>query len=220
MATPRLLRLAALATAVAVAACGGSRPAPVPLTPVGLTGDSAFVLPLRPGDVIRVTVFQHGDVSGDFPIDENWKLVLPMIGEIDVRNMTVPDLRARIRSEMSQLYSRSFITVVPLFRVAVLGEVTRPNLYSVDPTMTIYDVLALAGGTTRDAKMAEMRLIRTGQQVPAPVDAAALAAATLRELGVRSGDQLIVPRRFWTYEMWIIGLQLVNTALLAYTIFR
>jgi protein involved in polysaccharide export with SLBB domain len=121
---------------------------------------------------------------------------------------------------MSQLYSRSFITVVPLFRVAVLGEVTRPNLYSVDPTMTIYDVLALAGGTTRDAKMAEMRLIRTGQQVPAPVDAAALAAATLRELGVRSGDQLIVPRRFWTYEMWIIGLQLVNTALLAYTIFR
>jgi polysaccharide export outer membrane protein len=220
MPMPRPLSLLAPAAVLLAAACGGGRPAPVPLTPVGLTGDSAFVLPLRPGDVIRITVFQHAEVSGDFPIDENWKLVLPMIGEMNVRSMTVPELRTHIRNEMAQLYSRQFITVVPLFRVAVLGEVHRPNLYSVDPTMTIYDVLALAGGTTRDAKVEEMKLIRTGQLVPAPVDAAALAAATLRELGVRSGDQLIVPRRFWTYEMWIIGLQLLNTVLLAYSIFR
>ena len=40
-----------------------------------------------------------------------------------------------------------------------LGEVNRPGLYSVDPTMTIYDVVATAGGATRDAKSTGTRLI-------------------------------------------------------------
>jgi polysaccharide export outer membrane protein len=203
---------------VLAAACGG-RNRPAPPAPVA-AGDSAVVLPLRPGDVIKVTVFGHTDLSGEYPIDENWKLILPMIGEIDTRNMTVPELRARIRAEFGRLYTQSFIAVVPLFRVAVLGEVNRPSLYSVDPTMTIYDVLALAGGTTRNARERDMRLIRDGAQLAAPVEPAALARATLRELGVRSGDQIIVPRRLLTYEFWIIGLQLLNTVLLAYTVFR
>jgi len=187
-----------------------------------MAGDTESVvsLPVRRGDVVKITVFGHDDLNGEYPIDENWKLVLPMVGELDVRNTNVPQLRERIRTEFGRLYAQSFIAVVPLFRVAVLGEVTRPGLYSVDPTMTIYDVLALAGGVTRNGRETRMRVIRDGQQVAAPVDAQALARATLRELGVHSGDQVIVPRRTITYEFWLISLQLVNTVLLAYTIFR
>jgi polysaccharide export outer membrane protein len=153
-------------------------------------------------------------------VDENFVLLLPIIGEINVRDMPVPDLRRRIRAEFGQLYTQSFVSIIPLFRVAVLGEVNRPGLYSVDPTMTIYDVLATAGGTTRDAKGSDTRLIRSGEQVSVPVDAAYLARATLRELGVRSGDQVVVPRKWLTTNDWWILLTALNTALLAYTIFR
>jgi polysaccharide export outer membrane protein len=134
--------------------------------------------------------------------------------------MAVADLRRRIRAEFGQLYTQSFISIIPLFRVAVLGEVNRPGLYSVDPTMTIYDVVATAGGATRDAKSSGTRLIRGGQQVQVPVDAAWLARATLRELGVRSGDQIVMPRRALTSNDWWVLLTALNTVLLAYTIFR
>ena len=216
-----LALILALGAALGSAACGGGQPpAPVSPTPLPTDTESVMTLPLRRGDVVKITVFGHDDLNGEYPIDENWKLVLPMVGEIDVRNTTVPQLRERIRTEFGRLYAQSFIAVVPLFRVAVLGEVNRPSLYSVDPTMTIYDVLALAGGVTRSGRESRMRLIRGGQQVPAPVDAQSLARATLRELGVHSGDQIIVPRKTVTYEFWVVALQLVNTALLAYTIFR
>jgi polysaccharide export outer membrane protein len=213
------LALALGAVTLGAAACGGNPP-PAATAPMVTDTESVLTLPLRRGDVIKVTVFGHDDLNGEYSIDENWKLILPMIGEIDARDMNVPQLRQRIRTEFGRLYTQSFIAVVPLFRVAVLGEVNRPSLYSVDPTMTIYDVLALAGGVTRSGQERQMRLIRSGQQVPAPVDARSLARATLRELGVRSGDQIIVPRKTVTYEFWVVMLQLVNTALLAYTIFR
>jgi polysaccharide export outer membrane protein len=218
MRTPRLLAAACAAIlGLSAAACGG---APPPPRTGPLTADSAGPLTLRPGDIVKIQVFGHEELSGEYPVDENHILLLPIIGEITVRDMPVPELRRRIRAEFGQLYTQSFVSIVPLFRVAVLGEVTRPGLYSVDPTMTIYDVLATAGGATRDAKGSGTRLIRAGQQVAVPVEAEWLARATLRELGVRSGDQVVVPRKFFTANDWWILLTALNTALLAYSIFR
>jgi len=215
----RLLVAAALlaAAAMSAAACGG---APPPPAPGPLVADSVGPLALRPGDVVKIQVFGHDELNGEYPVDENYLLLLPIIGEINVREMAVADLRRRIRAEFGQLYTQSFISIIPLFRVAVLGEVNRPGLYSVDPTMTIYDVVATAGGATRDAKSSGTRLIRGGQQVQVPVDAAWLARATLRELGVRSGDQIVMPRRALTSNDWWVLLTALNTVLLAYTIFR
>jgi polysaccharide export outer membrane protein len=215
----RLLAPAALLTAAALsaAACGGAPPPPLTGP---LRADSAAPLMLRPGDVVKIQVFGHDELDGEYPVDENYVLLLPIIGEIDVRDMSVVDLRRRIRAEFGQLYTQSYVSIIPLFRVAVLGEVARPGLYSVDPTMTIYDVLATAGGPSRDAQGSRTRLVRAGQAVQVPVDAEWLARATLRELGVRSGDQIIIPKKFLTSQDWWVVLTALNTGLVAYTILR
>jgi len=219
MPLTRLLRLAPLLVLAALsAACSSSQPtttlAPTPAD----TNPGARML--RPGDVVKVQVFGHDELSGEFPVDETFNLLLPIIGEFSVKDMTVTELRARVRRELPQLYTQSFVSVVPLFRVSVLGEVMHPGLFSVDPTMTLYEVIAMAGGSTRNARESKIRLIRGGQQVALPINSDALARATIREIGVRSGDQVYVPRKAITYETWLVGLQLLNTALLAYTIFK
>ena len=205
-----------LAAAIAAAACGGAAPPP-PVSPFG--ADSVGLLSLRPGDVVKVQVFGHDELGGEFPVDENNILLLPIIGEINVQDMPVTDLRRRIRSEFGRLFTQSYVSVIPLFRVAVIGEVIRPGLYSVDPTMTIYDVLATAGGPSPESKRQDIKLIRAGRQVPVPLQADWLARATLRELGVRSGDQVVVPRRRLSSQDWWVVLTAVNTALVAYTVF-
>ena len=220
MPQSRLLRLLGACAVVGLAACA-SNPPPMPMNFTRTGADTVgTTLTLRPGDVVKVQVFGHDELSGEFPVDENTNLILPIVGEFSVRDLSVSDLRARIRREFGQLYTQSFVAVTPLFRIAVLGEVQRPGLYSVDPTMTIYDLVAQAGGTTRQAQENQMRLLRAGQAYSFGLQTQSVARATVRELGVRSGDQIIIPRKALTQETSIILLQLVNTILIAYSIFK
>ena len=211
---PARLLLATCATLAlaAVGACGGGLP-PQGLAPAG--ADSS-ALALRPGDVVKVQVFGHEELSGEFPINENLNVTLPVVGEFSVQGMSIADLRARIRREIGQLYTQSLITVTPKYRVAVLGEITRPGLYSVDPTMTVYDVLAEAGGPTHDARESGIRLLRGGQEYQVALASQAVARATLRELGIRSGDQILVPRKPITLATWSLLFQVANLILVIY----
>ena len=141
-------------------------------------------LAIRPGDVVKIQVWGHEELSGEFPVDENYNLLFPLVGSINVRDVTVSQLRERLNTELGQLFTRPFFTLTPLFRVAVLGEVYKPGLYSVDPTLTVFDLLALAGGATRQANEKRLQLIRGGANIRVPLDPAAIARSTLRELGV------------------------------------
>lgn len=229
----------AAATALALAAGGAAQAqnppvAPPPHPAPDTTAAAPAVIPaqapnadtmasplaIRPGDVIRIQVWGHEELSGEFPVDENYNLLFPLVGSINVRNVSVGQLRERLNTELSQLFQRPFFTLTPMFRVAVLGEVMKPGLYSVDPTLTIVDLLALAGGPTRQANEKKMQLIRGGETVRVPMDPAAIARSTLRELGVRSGDQLVMPRAFLTRDDLGLLLTIANFLLLAYTVFR
>lgn len=182
--------------------------------------DSLRVLAVRPGDVVKITVWGHEDLSGEFPVDENFDLFYPIVGAINVRQLTVVQLRERLNHELEQLFQRPFVVIVPLFRVAVLGEVFRPSLYSVDATMTVFDVIAEAGGPTRDANQRQIQLVRGGETIPVALNASALGRATLRELGIRSGDHIVLPRKRFTLQEFSLGLQVVTLVLTLYTILR
>ena len=184
------------------------------------TDTTASPLAIRPGDVIRIQVWGHDELSGEFPVDENYNLLFPLVGSINVKNVTVGQLRDRLNADLSQLLQRPFFTLTPLFRVAVIGEVMKPGLYSVDPTLTVLDLLALAGGPTRQANQKKMQLIRGGKALRVSMDPSAIANSTLRELGVRSGDELVMPRAFLTRDDLGLILSIANFLLLAYTVVR
>jgi polysaccharide export outer membrane protein len=205
-----------LAVVAAVLASAPSAAAQNPPSP----SDSLRILTLRPGDVAKISVWGHEDLSGEFPVDENFDLYYPIVGAINVRDMPVPQLRQRLTHELEQLFQRPFLVLTPLFRIAVLGEVMRPSLYSVDPTMTIFDIIAEAGGPTRDANQRRIQLVRSGEMIPLALNATALGRATLRDLGVRSGDHIVMVRKRITMQEFQVGLQIATLALQIYLIVR
>jgi len=222
---PVIAALVAALAASSVVAARGQNPAPAQnpaasAAQPAAAADTLQPLAVRPGDVVRIVVWGHQELSGEFPIDENYDLLYPLIGPINVRNLSVAQLRERLNTDLSQLFQRPFIAVTPLFRVAVLGEVLKPGLYSVDPTLTVFDVIALAGGPTRDADQNKMQLIRGGENIRLSLDPAAIARSTLRELGMRSGDQVAVPRKSLTFQDWSLIIQIASLVLLVYTVFR
>ena len=85
------------------------------------------------------------------------------------------------------------IEVTLLRRLAVLGAVSKPGLYPVDQTMTVADVLALAGGASADGKQDRAEVRRNGKRIRGDLS----QSSRVSDLTLRSGDQIYVPQRSW-----------------------
>ncbi len=179
--------------------------------PVVTTAGAAYSL--RPGDIVRINVWGHEDLSGQFQVNEEGALQYPLLGDIDIRGLTVAQLRDRLRTGLESLFTAPFVTITPLFRIAVLGEVRTPGLYTVDPTLSVLDVVAMAGGPTSSGNMNTIRLLRGGAETRISFEEQMARGQTLSEVGVRSGDEILVPRRFFTRSDWVILLDVVQIGL-------
>jgi polysaccharide export outer membrane protein len=153
--------------------------------------DQAFIL--EPGDVVRTLVWREKDLSGDFKVDEAGRLTLPMIGLKRVTGVPWTQLRDSLLAEYTRQLANPSVTLTPLRRVQVLGEVTKPGQYLADPTLSLAGLVALAGGATPNGDLRRVRVVRRGQTI---VNAASVESLLL-QAGVHSNDQVFVDRRSW-----------------------
>jgi len=109
--------------------------------------------PLIPGDAIRLAFWREPDFNGDYPVDENGSVVLPILGYRKVNGIPPADLKAILLDEYREQLRNQDVQITLLRRVRILGAVHEPGLYFVDPTMTLGDAVALAGGATGDGKV-------------------------------------------------------------------
>lgn len=157
------------------------------------TGSGGYTM--RPGDVLRIEVWGRQELTGRFQVDELGNVNYPMLGAISTVGINVAELRDTLRTGLESLFADPFVTIIPLFRLAVLGKVRDPGLYTVDPTLTVLDLVALAGGPSADGNLNGTRLLRGGEEIRVNLRRQSLRGQTLQEMGVRSGDQIIVPRK-------------------------
>lgn len=156
-------------------------------------GDAASGFALRPGDVIRLRIWREPDLSGEFPVAPNGVVVLPKIGEVTVADRMPAEVEQTLLEEFERYLRNPSIEITMLRRVNILGFVRAPGLYPVDPTMTLRDVLALAGGVLPNGSEDRLELIRGDSRLVTPV----AGEMRLDALGIRSGDQIYVPERSW-----------------------
>lgn len=148
---------------------------------------------LRPGDIVRLRIWRENDLSGDYQIDYDGVVVLPKLGPLVATEEPPAQLEQRIVEMYGRYLRNPSIEVFFLRRVNVQGAVMRPGLYPLDPTMTVGDALALAGGPTPTGKPSEVQLLRGGERVTIAFD----QSTRIGDLPIRSGDQLYVPERSW-----------------------
>jgi polysaccharide export outer membrane protein len=148
---------------------------------------------LRPGDVVRLRIWREPDLSGEFSVDESGVVVFPKIGPLTVTDESPASLRDKLVTAYSKYLNHNSIDVTLLRRIQVLGAVRQPGVYPVDPTMTINDVLAVAGGATAEGDPNKLELIRSGKRIEGKIPRQSL----IGESRVRSGDQIFVPERSW-----------------------
>jgi len=185
-----MIRLVTLALLAGLAALPVRGAAQAPAT--GSVARFAAGAP-RPGDVIRLRIWQEPEMSGDFTVDETGVVVLPRVGRVRVVEESPEALENRLVAEYQKYLTHSSIEVVHLRRIQVLGAVRNPGLYPVDATMTVSDALALAGGPTTEGRQDRIELVRDGKRIEGRLSANRKLANT----EIQSGDQLFVPERGW-----------------------
>lgn len=153
---------------------------------------------LNPGDGIRLIFLDITDpVSGDYYIQPDGKLQMPLIGIITTVDKKFPEIKAEIFGKYNTFYKNPELTILALFRINIHGEVSSPGYYYVTEEQKLTGILALAGGTTGDADLDNVYIIRNDREIELDVETLMIEGDTASDFGLLSGDQIYVPRSFW-----------------------
>lgn len=106
---------------------------------------------LGSSDRLRVTVFGHTDLSGEFEVDGTGSISMPLIGQVAAVGLSTVELENSIAASLSDGYvlnPRVSVEVINYRPYYILGEVGRPGEYPYTSGLTVQNAVAAAGGFT------------------------------------------------------------------------
>ena len=139
-----LKRVIVLALSLVLAACASVPTATLPTI-------NQVQYRIGAGDTLRLTVFREESLSGEFQVGETGTLNLPLVGDIQASGKTIPEFRTDLTTLLGQEFVRDpnvTVAVVKYRPVYVLGEVETPGQYDYAENMTVFALVARAGGFT------------------------------------------------------------------------
>jgi polysaccharide biosynthesis/export protein VpsN len=176
-------------------ACSSSSPSePRAVAAVATGGESGVAgYRLGPGDRVRVTVFRHVDLSGEFQLDGGGAFAMPLVGEIQGGGLDARQLEAEIEKRLKDggylVNPQVGIEVLNYRPFYIVGEVNNPGSYQYVNGMTVINAVALAGGFTYRADQGDIVINRGGSQGP--------EVEALLDTEVLPGDIINVTERFF-----------------------
>ncbi len=153
---------------------------------------------LIPGDGVRVTFFNITDaISGDYYVQNDGRIQLPYIGVLAATQKDFLLIKTEILSKYDSLYRDPEITVQPLYKINILGEVKTPGYYYVTGVEKLSDLLAQAGGETSDADLNSVFIMREHEEIEVDAEKIIQDGNKLSDIGLKSGDKIFVSRQWW-----------------------
>lgn len=107
---------------------------------------------LGPGDVVRINVYGHPDLTTEARITYDGKITFPLVGEVALAGLDTGGAETRLAKLLhdGKFVVRPHVNVlVQQYRsqqVSVLGQVNKPGKIALDTISSLTDLLALAGG--------------------------------------------------------------------------
>ncbi len=155
------------------------------------SGDADYRL--AAGDKLRVTVFGHEDLSGEFEVNDSGQISMPLIDEVMASGSNITELETKIVSALKPDYlvnPRVSIEVLGYRPFYIIGEVAAPGSYPYSSGMTLVNAVAVAGGFTYRARKGRVKIVRERGDVTVELEADLTTA-------VMPGDVIEVPERFF-----------------------
>ena len=184
---------------------GSARPLAVALLAAGLLATAActpsnladrpavgtFAYRIGPGDRLRIATYGEDRLTGEFTVTAQGAIAFPLLGEVAAEGRTVSEFTALLQRRLAGEYMRNpqvSVEMVNFRPVYILGEVTRPGEFPYGERMSVFALVAKAGGFTYRANQGYALIRSENETVERPVR---LSSAT----AVQPGDTIRIPER-------------------------
>jgi polysaccharide export outer membrane protein len=122
---------------------------------------------LAPNDVVQIKVYQEDDLETKARVAQDGTISFPLIGVINIGGKTVEQASNLIREKLDKDYlvNPQITLIVAEYskrRFTVLGQVQKPGSFEIpsEESVTLLEAIAMAGGYTRLADRAHVRVAR------------------------------------------------------------
>jgi polysaccharide export outer membrane protein len=147
---------------------------------------------LGPGDTVRIITYGEDPLTGEFRVNDQGAVSLPLAGTIVAAGLTPHELEKAVAAALTKgdmLRKPSVSVEVAAYRpIYVLGEVNKPGQYPYQPGMTVVSAAAVAGGFT-------YRAVEDYASVVRAVDGDSVEGKASRQALVQPGDVITVFER-------------------------
>lgn len=169
------------------------------------------IIQIGPGDSVGIEVYGQPDMTTVVYVSDDGTIPVPLAGPVQISGLSPSEASKRIEKALKDgmflidPHVTLTVTVSRSQRVSVLGQVAHPGVYPIESTTTIFDLLALAGGTleTGSEEIFLLRSDATGTLQRYPINLKGLdnAKNPMPAQSLRGGDSILVPRaeQFYIY---------------------
>ena len=153
----------------------------------------------RGGDRIWLVVQGDTALTDTFTVwpDQSVHLPSPTVGTLSLQGVLRSELQPKMQQYVARFVRNPDVRARPLMRVGISGEVRSAGYYAVPADAELSEVFMAAGGTTPNARMEKAKVQRDGHTILEGRDLqmAVAGGQTLNDVGVREGDQFVMPKK-------------------------
>jgi polysaccharide export outer membrane protein len=156
---------------------------------------------IGPDDVLGVVFWKDKEMSADVRVRPDGRIALPLINEVQAAGLTPEDLQNKLTEESKKFMEDASITVVireiNSLKVFITGEVTKPGVYPLTASMSVMQLLSVAGGLKEYANAKNITIMRNqgGKQTSLKFNYKEVAAGKnlKQNIELKPGDTVVVP---------------------------
>ena len=156
---------------------------------------------IGPMDVLEIQVWKEPDFSRQVLVRPDGKITLPLVGDILASGMNTMGLTALLSEKLEDFVSKPEVTVIVLESRSknfyIIGKITRPGTYPLNPDMTVLQAISVAGGLAEWADKDSIRIIRRSggkeEIIPFDYDKVITGKKLEQNILLKPNDTIIVP---------------------------
>jgi polysaccharide export outer membrane protein len=156
-----------------------------------------------PGDVLKVTVYDHPDLSSTVRVNNDGTINFPLVDTMQIEGLSVSQVGGRVADALANGYivNPEVAVFVEEFRsrkVNVMGQVKNPGLFELRGPISLLELISRAGGLTPDAgetvNITRRSDAAAGQEQLLKVDLKSLTqdGDTGNDVAILDGDSIFV----------------------------
>lgn len=172
---------------------------------------------IAPLDKLSINVFQVEDLSGEYQVDLNGNIAMPLIGNVPAVDRTTDELQEELKVALSEKYLRDPDITVGILEatgsnLTLEGSINKPGLYPAFGKLTLVQAVAMAGGLDEFANPKTVVVFRQvdGQRMAAAFDLTTIRKGEDPDPEVYRGDIIVVDgsntKRAWRSVLQSIPL--------------